>query len=217
MFAKDFRRKAWESLKGNWGLMIGICVVYDLILVGVQLIPGVGTIASLLIGGPLMLGLYMAFIKLIRKEKVELGELFSGFKNNFIDGFLLALLNGLFIFLWSLLFIIPGIVKTYSYAMSYYILAENPQLSQAEARKASIEMMKGNRFRLFCLELSFIGWMILSVFTFGILLFWVAPYMQAARAAFYEDLKTRSKVVVEAKTEAEATVEATPAYDPEIK
>lgn len=215
MFAKDFRRIAWESLKGNWGLMIGICVVYDLILVGIQIIPGIGSMASLLISGPLILGMNLAFIKLIRKEKVEFVELFSGFKNNFIDGFLLVLLNGLLVALWSLLFIIPGIIKGYSYAMSTFILAENPQLSQSEARKASVEMMNGHKWRLFCLELSFIGWVLLSALTLGILLFWVTPYMHAAFAAFYEDLKSKSNVVINA--EAQPTVESEPFAGPEIQ
>ena len=73
--------------------------------------------------------------------------------------------------------------------MSYYILKDNPGMDANEARKASIEMMKGHKWQLFCLEFSFIGWIILSILTFGILTLWVGPYMETAKAAFYEELK----------------------------
>ena len=72
--------------------------------------------------------------------------------------------------------------------MSYYILIDNPGLSANEARKRSMAMMRGNKWRLFCLDFSFIGWIVLCVLTFGILVFWVAPYQEAARAEFYQDL-----------------------------
>ena len=72
--------------------------------------------------------------------------------------------------------------------MSYYILADNPTLTQSEARRRSEQLMNGHKFRLFCLHLSFIGWYLLSALTGGILLFWVIPYVQVATAAFYDDL-----------------------------
>lgn len=88
-----------------------------------------------------------------------------------------------------LLFIIPGIVKSFSYAMTPYILEENPELSANEAIDRSRAMMKGHKFDLFWLYLSFIGWILLSILTLGIGLLWLAPYMQTATAAFYEDVK----------------------------
>lgn len=99
-----------------------------------------------------------------------------------------AFLQSIYTFLWTLLFIIPGIVARYSYAMTEYILAENPEISASEAIERSKEMMKGNRFRLFCLEWSFVGWGILCIFTLGIGLLWLTPYEQAARAAFYREV-----------------------------
>ena len=98
------------------------------------------------------------------------------------------LLKGLYIFLWTLLFIIPGIIMSYSYAMTGYILAENPELSVREAISRSTEMMEGNRWRLFCLEFSFIGWDILCAFTLGIGNLWLIPYKQAATAVFYREV-----------------------------
>ena len=97
-------------------------------------------------------------------------------------------LKTLYCFLWSLLFIIPGIIASYSYAMTGYILAEHPELTASEAIASSKEMMSGNRFRLFCLQLSFIGWAILCAFTFGIGNLWLSPYRQAATAAFYREI-----------------------------
>ena len=98
------------------------------------------------------------------------------------------LLQSVYILLWSLLFIIPGIITTYSYAMTEFILAENPDLTASEAIARSKEMMSGNRWRLFCLHFSFIGWDILSSLTLGIGNLWLRPYKQAANAAFYREI-----------------------------
>ena len=94
----------------------------------------------------------------------------------------------LYVFAWSLLFIIPGIIAGYSYAMTRYILAERPELTAQEALEHSRTMMAGNRWRLFCLQLSFIGWDILAALTLGIGNLWLNPYKQAATAAFYRDV-----------------------------
>ena len=98
-------------------------------------------------------------------------------------------LMGFYIFLWSLLFIIPGIIKMFSYAMTTYILEDNPELSADEAIDRSRAMMKGHKFDLFWLILSFIGWFILCAFTLGIGLLWLMPYTNTTVAAFYEDVK----------------------------
>ena len=99
-----------------------------------------------------------------------------------------SLLTGLYIFLWSLLLIIPGVIASYSYAMTGYILAERPELSAGEAIAASKEMMYGNRWRLFCLHFSFIGWAILCTLTLGIGSLWLNPYRNVAEAAFYREI-----------------------------
>ena len=111
-------------------------------------------------------------------------EYFSHWKTTTIT----RLLRALYVFLWSLLFIIPGIVAGFSYAMTDYILAENPELTADEAITQSKEMMNGNRFRLFCLQFSFIGWDILATLAFGIGHLWLTPYKQAAYAAFYREV-----------------------------
>ena len=93
-----------------------------------------------------------------------------------------------FIFLWSLLFIVPGIIKAHSYAMAKFILADNPDMEGIAALKASEKLMYGNRWRLFCLRFSFIGWFFLAVLTFGIGFIFLNPYVKAAETAFYLDL-----------------------------
>ena len=98
-------------------------------------------------------------------------------------------LMGVFVFLWSMLFVIPGIIKAFSYAMTPYILEEHPELTANEAIDHSRAMMKGHKFDLFWLYLSFIGWGILCIFTLGIGLLWLVPYMQTAQSSFYEDVK----------------------------
>jgi len=99
------------------------------------------------------------------------------------------ILMSLRVFFGMLLFFVPGIIMLYSYSMVNYVIAENPDLTAREALKESKRIMKGNKWRLFCLELSFFGWMLLSLITFGIALVYVAPYQQAALAAFYNEAK----------------------------
>ncbi len=206
MFAKDYRQKAWRELTGNWGTMIVIYLIYLAIVAVCGVIPAVGTIAILLISGPLAIGLYGAGLKVVRGEKPEIVNLFDGFQN-FVNAFMLNLVNSIFIALWSLLFVIPGIVKALSYSMSYFILIDNPEMSQSDARRASMVMMEGHKWRLFCLELSFIGWGFLCALTGGILTLWVAPYMFTSFAAFYEDLKAKQAPVVVEQPVVQATPE----------
>lgn len=192
MLASDYRKQAWAALSGKWGTMALLTLVYSLIVGACNAIPGVGQVASLVVGGPLVLALTMIALAVLRSENVGVENLFDGFKDGkFVPAFLLYLVNTIFVALWSLLLVVPGIIKGYSYAMSTYILAENPGMSQSECRKESMRMMIGHKWRLFCLHFSFIGWYLLSALTFGILMFWVTPYVRTAEAAFYEDLKSR--------------------------
>ena len=103
-------------------------------------------------------------------------------------------LTYVFVFLWSLLLVIPGIIKMFSYAMTPFILEEYPELSANEAIDRSRAMMKGHKFDLFWLILSFLGWMILCLFTAGIGYLWLSPYMNSSVAAFYEDVKADYEV-----------------------
>ena len=139
------------------------------------------------LGGVVQLGYCKYLLKLHDGEQADVKDLFSEF-NRFADGFILSLLQGIYIFLWSLLFVIPGIVATYKYAMSSFILLENPGMKPNDAITASKELMNGHKGELFILGLSFFGWMLLSVLTLGIGNLWLNPYMNASYAAFYREI-----------------------------
>lgn len=187
--AKDYRNLAWSKLKGLWGTVALMAFIYALItgVCGALSRYYIGAIASFVITGPFALGFTVVSLNVIRTNGVELKQMFNGF-NNFGTAFLVNLLNGIFIFLWSLLLIVPGIIKSFAYSMTYYVLADNPSMTATEARKRSIELMRGNKWRLFCLQFSFIGWWLLCGLTLGILSFWITPYLQTATAEFYQSL-----------------------------
>lgn len=187
--AKDYRSMAWSKLSGQWGTMALIALIYVLVMgaCGALSYIYIGGIAALLLTGPFMLGLAIVSLNVVGQKKVEVGQMFDGFKN-YANALVAYLLVGIFTFLWTLLFIIPGIIKAYSYSMTYYILAENPAMSANDARKLSMQLMRGNKWRLFCLQFSFIGWELLCVLTLGILSFWILPYMQTATAEFYKSI-----------------------------
>ncbi len=141
------------------------------------------------IGGAVTLGYVRFNLNLVDRKPAAFADLFSGF-HRFGTAFLMQLLRAVFTFLWSLLFVIPGIYAAYGYAMTPYILLENPNMTANEAITASKQLMDGNRFRLFCLEISFLGWAILCVLlTCGIGYLWLVPYMEASFAAFYREIK----------------------------
>lgn len=102
------------------------------------------------------------------------------------------ILSNIYIFLWTLLLIIPGIIKSYSYALTPYILVEHPEMSANEAIEESMRLMDGHKFDLFYLQLSFIGWAILSILSLGLGFFWLIPYQMTAQAAFYRDIKNEA-------------------------
>jgi len=146
---------------------------------------------AFLVTGPIMVGLAGLFLKLTRGAQGELSDMFEGF-NNFVPTFLLQLLMCVFIFLWTLLFIIPGIIKAFAYSMAPYIMADNPEMSSLDAITASKIMMKGHKGRLFGLYLSYIGWFLLCMLTFGIGFIFLTPWIQASVAEFYQDILDRN-------------------------
>jgi uncharacterized membrane protein len=190
-----FRANARAQLGGsifanNWLMALVVCLVYSAIVGGLSAIPGVGSVATCLLTGFFMFGLARVFLQLIRsqKDKVEVADLFCG-TEEIGSLILLSLMYILFIFLWALLFIIPGIIKYYSYAMSFYIKHDHPEYDWKQCIDESRRMMDGHKWQLFCLDFSFIGWNLLGFLCCGIGLLWVAPYEMASRANFYENLK----------------------------
>lgn len=149
-------------------------------------------ILSCIIGGYIELGYAFYHLKLYDGEAVSVKDLFGSFQR-FKQGLGLYWIRTVYIFLWTLLLVIPGIIAEYSYAMAPYILQENPELTPSEALSRSKEMMKGHKFELFWLEVSFFGWIILSAFTLGIGIYFLEPYMKAAETAFYREISNQQK------------------------
>ena len=198
MFAKDYRKLAWSKLKGNWGVAIAAALIYSVLMSALSAFGGIGT---LILGGALTVGLCGFYLALVRCGSAKLEEMFNNITSDFVSRMLAYILYSIYVALWSLLFVIPGIVKSYSYAMTFYILRDNPGIGANEAITRSRQMMNGHKWQLFCLHFSFIGWLLLCSVTFGIAAFWVLPYMQTAQAAFYENIKNEAAASAEPAAE----------------
>ena len=180
---------AKEQIKGN----IGVLFVVLLIAIGVPtlaaLIPVFGWFASGWVAEPAFgLSLFMVYLDLSKGIKPQISRVFDGFYDLW-SSIKVSFFVGIFTLLWSLLFIIPGIVKALSYSMAYYILAENKGMPALEAIRRSRELMDGHKMDLFVLSLSFIGWDLLGIITFGIGYIWIVPYELATMTNFYNAIK----------------------------
>ena len=198
----ELKAKAKEQIKGKIGILFVISLIISAISVGasfiLSLIPVVGSlIASIVVTPALTLSLIMVYLNVVKGGTPTVGDSFNGF-NDFWAAFKVTFLVGLFTFLWSLLFVIPGIIKMYSYSMSFYVLAENKGKKALECIDESKKMTEGFKMDLFVLGLSFIGWMLLGAITFGIAYIWVGPYMNATYANAYLALKPQEAVAEEA-------------------
>ena len=148
-------------------------------------------LVAILIGGAVGIGYSKFNLNLIDGKEARIGELFAHF-SEWTTALIARILVGLYTFLWSLLFFIPGIIAAYSYSMVHFVMAENPELSANEAIRESKRIMKGNKWRFFCLQFSFIGWYFVGMLTLGIGFIWIIPYEQAAYAAFYREISPRA-------------------------
>lgn len=190
--AKFFREAAWSQLTGKWQPAVIFSLVYMAI---VLVINYVGTkndyisFLSMLLLFPLQYGAAVAFLGFKRTGvDVKIGDMFVGF-NDYGRVFVTILLQTLYIVLWSLLLVVPGIIKAISYSQTIYILKDNPELKFNGAIERSMAMMEGHKMEAFLLGISFIGWLLLGVLTLGIGMLWVTPYMSTAYAHFYDYVK----------------------------
>ena len=188
-------RMARESLKDRWGLAIGAYLLYLVVAVALQMVPFAGAIAGLIIAGPLAVGMATFAIRIARNEEARIEQMFEGF-NNFGTALAAYLLMLVFILLWTLLLIIPGIIAALSYSMTFYILADDPTTDPMHAIDQSKAMMDGHKWKLFCLMLRFLGWGLLCILTLGIGLLWLVPWMYVTMAKFYDDVKADAVVPV---------------------
>lgn len=195
----ELKAMAKAQIKGKIGILFLITLIVGLVPSLLNLIPAVGSIIALLLTPALALSLIRVYLNVIKDVKPSVGDAFSGC-DDFWAAFKVQFLVGLYTFLWSLLFYIPGIVKGISYSMSMYVLAENKGMSATECINRSKEMTNGHKMELFVLSLSFLGWAILGAFTFGLLYIWLVPYMQTTFAHAYNVL--RGVPEVEAPAEA---------------
>ncbi len=185
----DIKARAKANFTGQYGMSLGAFVVYA-VLTGVASSTFVG---GLLLVPPLMVGYAFFSLRIYRGQQGDIGELFSvGFQDygRALGGILWM---ELFTFLWSLLFIIPGIIKALAYFATPYILADTQRVPATEALKLSMRMTKGHKGKIFVMGLSFIGWMLLFGITFGIVgLLYAGPYMSTSFAGMYDELKAEA-------------------------
>lgn len=208
----ELRQESLDFMKGNWKPAVVVTLVYLLVVyagtfvaalvgkgVGEPVGGAVQEILSLLVAilviYPMTFSLVKLFLGFVRGEQqLHIGGVFDAFNSpHYGKSIGLYLLTMIFTFLWTLLLIVPGIIKSLSYALAPYILAENPELTANEAINRSMEMMNGHKMDLFLMALGYAGFALLSLLALGIPLLWIYPYYQAVLAKFYEEVKAANK------------------------
>ncbi|MBQ9932127.1 MAG: DUF975 family protein [Firmicutes bacterium] len=214
----NLRAVAREALRGRWGTAIGGAILWVIltlvpVMIFTYVIPveslifNVGPppyedsyqinlvveLYSLVVSGPLTLGFTRFIMNMFRQKDAAPMDVLDGF-TRFGKSFALYVVMGIFVFLWTLLLIIPGFIALYRYSMAFQILADNPDIKIMDAIRLSSRMMFGNKWKLFCLNLSFIGWFLLGYLTLGIGLIYVQPYQTSAQVAFYEMICGRLEI-----------------------
>lgn len=192
MDRRQLKQRAKDVLSGNWGVALVSFVLTSVICtVAGSIIPGLGGIA---ISGPMEAGVDSIYMTLQREEEPTVEQLFSGF-DNFLNTFLTGVLQAVFVGLWSILLLVPGIVMGIAYSQSFYILNDQPDMEAMEVLRASKELMDGHKMEYFLLQLSFLPWMLLCVFI--VPLFYVVLYISATNAAYYDYLLVNQGMVEE--------------------
>lgn len=195
MNRKELKTAAKEQIRGKIGILFLITLLIGIMSYVAGYLPIVGW---LIIAPAFTIALTRIYLGIAAGKKPLIDDMFGGFKDFWIS-FKTGFFTGLFVFLWTLLFIIPGIIKSYSYAMAPYIIAEDPSVGALEAISRSERMMRGHKMELFILQLSFIGWILLTAFTFGIAAIYAGPYMQTAQVNFYNKINPYNKTKSDAE------------------
>jgi len=227
MSRAQLKEQAKKQLGGNifsrqWLYFVLVYVIVSVILgicSGLSWLV-IGAIALLVVSGPLAYAITTISAKLAKgAPEVSINDTFSGFLDGrFGQTFLLGLMESIFICLWSLLFVIPGIIKTYAYSMAFFIYNDDNSKSWSQCLKESQELTKGHKWELFVLDLSFIGWMFVGSLVFGVGTLWVGVYKQQTLANFYYALKGPAVTVDStAEVKEEAVAEEAPAEEPKTE
>lgn len=196
--AKDYRILSKAALGDRvfspiWPMAAVSVLIFQLVSSLAGSIPVIGAIAVIVIAGAMNTGLMSIFLQLSRRhEQVNLGDMFNHFDGPSMG---LGALEFLYIFLWTMLLFIPGIIKSYSYSMAYFIHLDRPELTAGQCITESRALMNGHKWRLFCLDISFIGWAIVGSLCLGIGTLWVNAWMYTARAEFYNSLISNDAVL----------------------
>lgn len=188
--------RSWgrQALSGHWSMAVLGTLLFVLLTAmpvllltffDSEVMEKVSNLYGILVSGPITLGYTSFMMAIFRRKNTSAFEVFYGFEQ-FWKAFGLFLVVNIFTLLWALLFIIPGIIASFRYAMAFYVLADNPNIPIMDAIRESKRMMNGNKWKLFLLELSFTGWILIAALTAGIGLLWVMPYITAASVGFYE-------------------------------
>ncbi|WIV19897.1 DUF975 family protein [Paenibacillus polygoni] len=203
------KRRSLDALKGNWGKAILLTVLISIITVliptamDMQRSGGVeswvndeapGSLFSFvyeIVLMPFYVGVTWFYINLIRKEKAQIRNIFKIYQDGRLTLKLIwtYIVMIFFILLWTLLLIVPGIIKSISYSQTLYVLRDHPEYSATQAITESRRLMNGYKWKYVLFLLSFIGWFLLTAITFGLAWFFVGPYFSAAQAVFYDELK----------------------------
>lgn len=197
----ELKTKAKEQLKGNLVISIGVMLLASTII-SIASFTFIGTI---ILTGPIMLCTAFFTLHLVRTRNGDINAFFKGF-DQFGSSFVAGFLTTLYIILWSFLFFIPAIIANLKYSMTYFILADNKNMSGSEAIKKSKEMMYGHKMEFFVLNLSFIGWFLLVVITFGLAGLYVYPYYMLTISNFYEAIKYENEPVFQIHNDVEKQV-----------
>ena len=188
---KEYRLAAKEALGDKifgsiWPAAAVTLLVAELLSGFISIIPVVGTIAALVISGAISMGVHDIVLRLTRGEdSVNIGDVFNHFDGTSIS---IGLLTALYTFLWTMLFFIPGIIKSFSYSMAFFVHLDHPEFTANQCITESRRLMAGHRWKLFCLGLSYIGWMFVGAFCLGFGGYWVSAWSYTATAVFYTDL-----------------------------
>ncbi|MGG3799613.1 DUF975 family protein [Metabacillus fastidiosus] len=202
------KRAAKQALQGRWWFMVGAGVILTILtsipsiispatyveeesLTALQQLIDFTTLILSILLIPLSVGWFWLTLEITRNKNVEMTMLFEPFLKMFWKSIWVSIVIGFFTFLWTLLLIIPGIIKAISYSFTLYILKDRPELSAIQAITESRKMINGYKGKAFLLSLSFIGWLLLGIITLGLGFLFIYPYYSVTYAQFYEEVKAK--------------------------
>ena len=204
------KQTALEKLKNNWDSTLKVNAIFLALAIFIEiplrifgnrwllekglvsteafLVASVAYMIYMFLSIPILYGIKSFYMNISRGLGGRVADVFEGYKQ-FFPIAAIIFISGLFIILWSFLLIIPGIIKAISYTQILRVKKDNPEMKALECIDESKSLMEGHKMEYFILQLSFIGWSVLTVFTLGILGFWLLPYMETTYAEFYDKLK----------------------------